>query len=291
MIDPGRLAGRTEQLQQGYALLNQAAAGEVRHAVVTGPRGIGKSSLVYAIRGMAEGNVGYLDLVDMPRIRPFVVGSHSALAGQEPVELAEALLSDLQRSVGSVTGFEVLEAEIHAPFASIKVGRHGPRVDDVVVAFVNSIEKVWAAVRDSAPGIVLTLDELDRIARQEGVATFLRAATEMLWLRRNRNVLIICAGIEGAMEALLEEHASIGRVFDPIDLPVLSDPEVDDLVRSALQLASPPVSIDDDAMRDLMTAAAGDPSKVQAIGFDAFRADTDYALGVDDIAQGIARLH
>jgi hypothetical protein len=242
---------------------------------------------------MAEGNVGYLDLLDISpasRMHPFVVGAHSALSGQEPVDLAEALLLDLRRSAGSVTGYEILEAEIRAFFASIKVRRTDAAVDDVVVALVDSIEKVRATVRGSAPGIVLILDELDRIAKQEGVASLLRGTTEKLWLRGNRNVLIVCAGIEGVMDDLLREHESIGRVFEPIELTTLTDEDVGDLVRSALQGTAPPVAISDDALSDLVSAAGGYPSKVQAIGFDAFEADTDDSLGVDDVTPSIARL-
>jgi energy-coupling factor transporter ATP-binding protein EcfA2 len=270
--DPGRFAGRHEQLTQGVRLLTQVSSGNPRHALITGPRGIGKTSLVRAIKAVAEGNHGYLDLVGFPaeaRPRTLITASVTATAGSQ-ADLAQTLMHELSRAAGMARGVRIEEAEITALFARVRIRGSDEITNDVVVALCELLERVWQEVRENEAGILLVVDELDRVADEPGrrIGTLLKATAEQLVARGLTSVMFLCAGLEGTVAALREEHGSSPRLFQIVDLPPLTRQEVDDLIRSALLGTGYEVS--DDASSLMAELSGGAPDLVQAIGYEAF---------------------
>ncbi len=54
--DPDRFAGRSSQVDEVIDSLYQIANGNPKHSIITGDRGIGKSSMLVQTRGVAEGD-------------------------------------------------------------------------------------------------------------------------------------------------------------------------------------------------------------------------------------------
>ena len=103
LIRPDIFAGRTSQLDDGLALLRQAAGGNVRHGLITGDRGIGKSSLLSQIEGLAVREPRYvaalgIDETGLPG--HFLVAEHISQRGEQVADIAAGLLRNLDRARG-----------------------------------------------------------------------------------------------------------------------------------------------------------------------------------------------
>jgi hypothetical protein len=122
-------------------------------------------------------------------------------------------------------------------------------------------------------GILLVIDEIDRVAETAGVPTFFKVATEMLTARGLENVALLPVGMVGVLERLKAEHASVGRVFDVIHVPQLERHESMEIVRRALSGTG--VSIDEDTNGVIATLSGGLPHPVHLLGSECFNADTD----------------
>ena len=283
---PDLFAGRTPQLEDGASLLKQAAAGNARHGLITGDRGIGKSSLSSQIQGIARGDAAYLALLDeTDRIKfNFLTAEIVAERGEGPADIATGLLQELDRSRGKNLGGIRFDWELDLKIIKGKF-REATAPRDVTLGFVDAIEAVAKSLDKRASGIVLVIDEIDRVATQQGVSTFLKVATETMSARGLENVMFLAVGMVGVRELLADEHASTPRIFETIHVPTLSDVESMDIVAKALEPTA--VTINGATNRLIAELSGGFPQPVHLIGSEAYEADTDWVIDNADLNKGI----
>jgi hypothetical protein len=100
---PALFAGRSAELEAGLRLLVQATEGNARHGIITGVRGIGKSSLSSQIQGLARSEPEYLKLVGLRTDefgRELMVAEYIAQASDSVSDLASGLMRALSRATG-----------------------------------------------------------------------------------------------------------------------------------------------------------------------------------------------
>lgn len=287
---PDIFSGRTSQLEAGTRLLVQAAAGRVRHGLITGDRGIGKSSLSSQIQAIAARDPGALQLVGLTAEafpHEFLVAEHVAQRHQSVSEVAQGLLRDLDRQRGRV-GRRQLNVDFTVDLklfrATFSPGAED-RASDVTVGFVDQVEHVWTQVVDDVDGIVLVIDEIDRVAEQAGMATFFKVATEIMSARGLDNVLLLPVGMVGVQQLLAAEHSSINRVFEVVHLPKLLPEESMRIIDLALDTTG--VRIDWKVNERIAFYSGGFPHPVHLIGSEAFEADTDDVIDQRDLEVAI----
>src|SRR5688572_4072961 len=122
---PDLFAGRDKQVHAGVALLAQAAAGNVRHGLITGERGIGKSSLASQLEGIAKGDPQYLDLIghdpnEAPPFR-FLVAEHVAQRGEHVPDITRKLLDELERAQNRARATWKLDVEFDFKLFKAKI--------------------------------------------------------------------------------------------------------------------------------------------------------------------------
>lgn len=285
---PDIFSGRTQQLDAGLTLLRQAAGGNVRHGLITGDRGIGKSSLLSQIEGLAVRDPKYLAPLginerDLPGY--FLVAEHIAQKGETVSDVASGLLRSLDRARGrGKTKRQLGNIGIDLKFVKTEIVKSEP-TQSIAERFVDQLEKVWRRVNDEVDGIVLAIDEVDRVAEADGMPTFLKVSTEMMTARDIESIILLPVGIVGVQELLKGQHASVGRVFETIRVPTLSDVEGMDIVRRALDGTG--VTIKAETNRKIANLSAGFPHPIHLIGSETFEADTDDVLDDDDLTAGI----
>jgi hypothetical protein len=273
---PDIFSGRTEQLEDGVKLLGRATHGNVRHGLITGDRGIGKSSLASQLAAIAAGDekasqlIG--DLLDGTRYN-FLVAEHVAQKGESVGDVVAGLLTSLDRAQKKWKLPITWTIEIDLKLIKGKIGQADETRREAVVSFVDEIEKAWNAVEGRADGILLVIDEVDRIAEEPGVATFFKVATEIMTSRGLENVMLLPVGMVGVQELLKAEHASVARVFDVIHVPLLSTGESITILERALETT--PVGIEEDVSREIARLAGGFPHPVHLLGSECFDVDQD----------------
>jgi len=296
LADAGLFAGRAEELRRGYQFVVQAAAGNPRHMLITGPRGIGKSTLALSIVGMSRVETQYLGLLDVdtdPAARPLLVAPYIAQVGQGTEEIAATWIARLRRATSASLGLQVDEAEIGLLIARLKI-RRTTQEGTVASRLVGILSDIVGDSRAFADGVVLYADELDQIADQSEVAPFLKVLSEQLAHEGLRNVAILVVGQDDLAESLAKAHPSAIRLFEQIHLTPLSDDDVRDLVDTAL------IGTDTKAhsagMEALVAAARGYPSAVHLIAHEAFTivgsrpATLDQGVEVRRIGAGDVRM-
>jgi hypothetical protein len=279
-------SGRTDELEDGVKLLARAKQGNVRHGLITGDRGIGKSSLASQLAAIAAGDDGAShlvgDLLDGARFN-FLVAEHVAQQGEGVGDVVAGLLTSLDRAQKKRKFPVTWSIEIDLKLIKGKVGpAEDTRRREAVVSFVDEIERAWNTVEGRVDGILLVIDEVDRIAEEPGIATFFKVATEVMTSRGVENVMLLPVGMIGVQDLLKAEHASVGRVFDVIHVPLLSTGESTMILERALEPT--PVSIREPVGKAIARLAGGFPHPVHLLGSECFEVDEDDMIDEIDLA-------
>jgi hypothetical protein len=271
LIDPARFAGRRDQVDSVIDALFQTASGLGQHTVITGDRGIGKSSLLSQGQQLAEGASELLQRLGLttglPDSRPFsfATGWHETNPDETLAGLVAALLADFQSTAAKLLKGWTVSFNFKG---LIKAERTLGTTGEALTVLVDASVKQLVSARKAATGdgIVLFIDELDRINPSTRAATFFKLVSERLARRaaEAENIAFFAAGITGAIQRLETEHASIFRVFRDIPLPRLSLEETTDILRDGFESvgASFPASIPE----RVHEKAAGFPEPVHLLG-------------------------
>ncbi len=286
LTEPELFSGRREQLRSATQILVQAANHNVRHALITGERGIGKSSFSSQVQGIARGEEKYLELVGATERDfhyRFLVAEHIAQDGHGVPELTSGLLKQLEAAKG-LSRFAKFKFDFTIDIGPFQAAARQADTDaqDLVVKFANVVEDVTRRVEDKVDGLILVIDEIDRIAAVPGVSTFLKVATEILTSRGLENVTFMPVGLVGALEALRGDHASVARIFRLIEVPLMFPNECKEVIDKALTSTS--LSIADDAAAAVTELAGGYPNNVHLLGEQAFELATTTSLSQIDLA-------
>jgi energy-coupling factor transporter ATP-binding protein EcfA2 len=266
--DAGLLAGRDQELRLGVQFRLQITSGNPRHYLITGPRGIGKSTIALAFAGIAHSERQYLSLVPgATATAPLLVAGHVAQSGETMGDVVAGLAERVQQQTSGVRGIQLDTIELRALVASMTFSRPAEQ-GSVILRFVRTLAKVLADIRAGLPGILLYADELDTIADQASVASFLKVLVEELSTEGVRNVGLMVIGQDGLASQLSSHHASSVRLFQQVHLSPLSDGEVRDLIQTALDSSG--VVIDDAALDAIVQASQGLPARAQLIGYETF---------------------
>lgn len=280
--DPDRFAGRSTQVDEAIDSLYQIAYGNPKHTIITGDRGIGKSSLLFQTRLVAQGDNRLPERlgVDMGcEGYEFVCASHDAAPDQDVGILASGLLRDLQTVVGRFLEKFSLELNLGGV---VTVGQRAPEsvsIADIVHGFCSEVEKAFKQIeKKNKTGLLFFIDEVDRLPVDCGAATFFKLATEKLardgWTRTG----FICAGITGAIQDMENEHASIFRVFRDILIPRLEPNEVEQILKDGFDQAG--CAYEASVAAKTVKLCAGFPEPVHIMGSEMLSVDTD--KNIDD---------
>jgi hypothetical protein len=307
-VNPGMFVGRIDELNRLESHLVQARAGNPSNFMITGERGIGKSSLLNYFKWVAEGQIEFgagalggrermkflvLDTdVDSTTsqfalIRKFELALTQALAKSEP---ARAFLKDAWSFI------ERIEAK------GVRIGRSGDQqqVDDLLFdEFAYSLSRTVQRICDDGAstlfnakydGVLILIDEADNGAKHLQLGAFCKLLTERLERRQCNSVLIGLAGLESLRNALAQSHPSAPRTFDEVRLGRLKQDEVSTVIDFCLARAlkdnGRDTTITDDARAKIVALSDGYPHFVQQFGFSAFAVDEDDVIDERDFREG-----
>jgi hypothetical protein len=294
--------GRVPELQRLESVLVQTKAGNPQSFLITGERGIGKTSLLDFIKWAASGQVSLLG--SKSNIRFLVV--------HIDIEASTTRLS-LIKKIERALHFELAKTESARSFlkgawdfiSRIEAGGVAMReqtpqdeeslLDEFGYSLAATVSRVVEASEDDLfaaryDGLLLLVDEADNACEELGLGAFVKLTMERL---QRRGCTRACFGLAGLPElptVLTKSHPSALRVFEQLKLDALSADEVGRVVEVCLAKANEqnPTSttIDDNAKAALVMLSEGYPHFIQQFGYSAFEYDTDNVLSVADVMSG-----
>lgn len=291
--DPERFFGRAEPVNEMVDSLFQVKNGNPKHTIVTGDRGVGKSSLLTQIHLTATGDNRLTDRLKIDRGTEhfnFVTVWHDVDATQTAFDLANAVLSKFESSFHKfISGFS-LEIDL-AGFGKLGRDKQNPlTMTQLIDEFASRITKInQAAQKAGKDGILIFIDELDRIRTDSMIASFFKLTCERLARDRLTQVAFICAGITGAVQKLEDEHASILRTFRDVPLPRFEKDEINSILCDGFEKAAHTHEITDLPER-AWEVTVGLPEPVHLLGSEMLSVDQDGVLKDDDFDAAIRKI-
>lgn len=301
-VNPGMFVGRIGEVEILERALLQTRIGSPTHFMITGERGIGKTSLLLYLNYLSTGKItlngdkfNFLVLnldIDANTTQWGIVerikyNLDTVLGKSEP---ARKFLNDtwsfIQRinisgsGIGENTG---------------KVANEELLLDQFSESLSNVCERICSKETEEAgnifkakyDGIILFFDEADNCSPDLKIGTFLKLLLERLQKKSCNNILIGLAGLPELRNRLYESHQSSVRIFEEIPLGRLSRGEIGRVVDVCLEEANKQnaikTSINVDAKELLITLSEGFPHFIQQFGYSAFASDKDNIISKQDV--------
>jgi len=287
---PGMFIGRLDEITAVEQALYQTKHSNPQHVLISGERGIGKSSLLSYTDLIARG-----DLNDETVSFNFLTVS-TDLAGittqggiikQIGRELRSKLNSHekLKEKASVVWDFlsswEILGVKYNNKSALIDPDQ---ALDDLVTLFSSIIET------DNFDGIAVLLDEADNPPFEAGLGEFVKIFTERLAKRNCSRVFLALAGQSYLVDRLRDSHESSLRIFQILNMGPLEPSERESVINTGIKLAnqenSVSTSIESNALSLIASLSEGYPHFLQQFSYSAFDQDTDDIISSNDVLAG-----
>jgi Cdc6-like AAA superfamily ATPase len=300
-ITHGMFVGRLDEIASLEQALVQTRAAQPKHFMITGERGIGKTSLLnylrYVAQGLIEANGDTFH---------FLVVDVDIEKGTTPSSLARKIERALQQELVKSEPARDFMAKTWAFLKRVEAGGVSLReanatdeaedlLDNLAYSLAGTVERIC----DNSAGsifssrydaVLICIDEADAAPKELQLGALLKSLTERLEKRGCERVMIALAGLPDLREVLRNSHPSALRIFDEVQLKRLSREELEQVIDICLDSANrtneQKTSIDDDAKSFLVMLAEGYPHFIQQFGYSAFAADQDGRITKEDATHG-----
>jgi Cdc6-like AAA superfamily ATPase len=277
---PTKFAGRHTAVEECYyALITKGS-----NIAIVGNRGIGKTSLARQVLHMATGDNSLLVRLgqESSERHDFVT---MYLACGDTVQTTDQLLERL------LTSGDCLRDWIYdIPKARKEIEAYSPKFNAGIVTLggekktetetqpvlqQHSTDIVFTnVVRElvsqglAKNGVLIVIDEFDRIADPTGFASFLKALATNV-----PSVKFCIVGVAQDIKELMKEHESADRLFagSIVRLPPMPPDELTEIIRTAEASIESYIKFNEDATTRLVQLAQGHPYMVHLVGKYALR--------------------
>jgi AAA+ ATPase superfamily predicted ATPase len=289
---PGRpvpvdyFVGRINEVRHLERVIKQASTGRNENVFLTGERGIGKSSLADFICFLAQKDFAF-------------VGAHCYLgAARNLEEICQLILRELVRQLPdrSLTNkvqtalskyIEKIDFDLFGIGVGVELTRDAHKLEDIRLNFPDVIRSLYQTIGDEKKGIVLVLDDLDGVTtRVLEFAWFLKSFVDSLTEeRRAFPLIILLVGIEVRMQDLALVQPSVPRIFERIELPLMTDRESSQFFTQAFESVN--CKLEQEALDLLVYYSGGLPTLMHEVGDATFWLDEDNNIDLDDALEGV----
>ena len=301
-IGPGMFVGRFDEIVALEQSLVQTRAGQPQHFMVTGERGIGKTSLLSYLKFVAKGEIQ----VGTEK-HNFLVVDVDIEKGTSAASFARRLERALRHELGKdekVRDFFKKSWDFVKRFEAGSVRYNGKEsitetedlVDELTYSLVDTANRVCSGCLEGSDfsanfdGIIILIDEADSASEDLEFGALLKMLTERIQKRGCEKIMFGLAGLENLREILRESHPSVLRVFDEIKLKRLRDADVERVIDRCIEDANDnnefKTKVEDDAKAYLVRLSEGYPHFIQQFGFSAFAVDNDGEIDIADVKEG-----
>ncbi len=280
ITDAGRFSGRRDLIKNLY----QSAISTGSNIAIIGNRGVGKSSLSRQLMNLAVGSNEILKKVGLheePKLDYLAV----YFACGDNIDSIETLLRKLLTTKDCLgewlyeipTAYK--EVEKLSAGVDLKILKAGADVTqettttpaisshDTDVVFSNVIHEL-SKMKIAKNGILIVIDEFDRIKNPEGLSAFMKSAATNL-----PNLKFCLVGVAQDLQNLMREHQSTDRLFagSVLTVPPMDAHELNDIVVTAEGIVDNEIVFDGEARTYMANLSQGHPYIIHLLGKYALR--------------------
>lgn len=143
---------------------------------------------------------------------------------------------------------------------------------DIINKFSSLLKKISDKLSYTHSGILIIIDELDRVVDKINFGSFFKALTEKLADDGATNVSIILVGINGTMATMEKQHESVRRIFHEVEIPLLENQERKNIVTKALDEVD--TTVDEDVLNQVSKISDGFPAPIHIVGESMYDEDS-----------------
>lgn len=292
-------AGRLGEIDTFETALFQTKSGNPSNLLITGERGIGKSSLLTLFKPLANGEIKSLDYENFNFITLNAIISN----GTNLVTFIKLIQRNLQRELGKEEIFRKIMGNTWDFVQRIKVMDSGIEksvqtsdpdlvIDDFSYSLAETCNRICDPDKGSKAkdGIVIFIDEADNACEDLQIGYLLKATTELLQQHGCSKVMFVVAGLNEVIEKLSRSHESSLRIFTQIKVKELRPEDrhyvVDRGIEEGNRLNDDQTTVSVDAKNHISTLSEGYPHFIQQFAYSAFEANTDGEISADDVLNG-----
>jgi AAA ATPase domain len=294
-ISPGQFVGRHAEIRELEAALAHAKQCRPRHFLMTGNRGVGKTSFLDYIRRKANGTIDGVNF-------NFLVVDFAINKKTTRLDFARTLQAELNSILSTHDPFKEMLSKAwsfikNVEAAGISYNGNDEKPEnhrDMYLSVADSLSEIVRKVcsnegggvsaDSSYDGVLILIDEVDQASPELDIGSFLKYMLERLNRKNCNQVVIGLAGLNLSTDVLVSSHPSSLRIFDELPLGNLTSEDVDELLsEAALQVANDGFvnfSITESARSSIFEFSNGHPQFVHQFGYSAFEASCrSYASG------------
>ncbi|WP_339136472.1 MAG: cold shock domain-containing protein [Candidatus Electrothrix sp. GW3-4] len=281
ITNPDRFAGREVPIINAVdCIFNH------KNILITGERGIGKSSLAFQLSYLAGGEDTLLKRLNINTGNyqfQYLCPDHRCIPGHNLFNIIESLILSAVRALGIELSYEKITTELGIDVKFVKAIQKSEvenrPSNELITFFVDAIERIYSRSEGKFNGILFLIDEIDCLEDGDNLAAFLKASIESLNFKNYGNISFILAGVTGTLTELLLQHQSFSRLFENIELKRMTESELSEIITKSL--AGTQVVMDSDVKTQVINLSDRFPEPIHLLGYHCFRFDQD--MNIDHI--------
>lgn len=298
-INPGMFVGRYKEILRIEAALLQTNAGSPINFMLTGERGIGKTSLLEYCRDLARGELN----IEECKVK-FLVLSTDIDQSTSQADLIEKIELAFRRELGKTEPARKFLSEtwsfiqrLQTSVLTVKSKDKSNSTEIILEEFAYSLAETVNRICDETKrddafnatfgGVLLLIDEADNASKDLNLGTFVKLLLERLQRNRCNKFMIGLAGLPDLRTKLLDSHPSSLRVFEEISLERLSRDDVYKIIDICIEKANSDniikTEVDPKGKIQLADLSEGYPHFIHQYGYSAFEKDSDNVIDEKDV--------
>lgn len=280
--DPKQFVGRRQEIQAGIgALLNPGG-----FLPIFGLRGVGKTSIAYQLKLIAEGNQDLPKTLNLEKQLPkhdfnYIVHyiRSDSFIKNVPILLKRILFGDDENSslftltkAGDKKLVELRKAfggKGEAGALGVKINLKSdneetyiPYISDDLIQQFRQLLGTIRKDNNKRSGLLILIDEFDPIPDKTGFASIVKACS-------SDYVKFGIVGIATSITELLQDHGSIGRQIDSIHVPLMPPDELMGILRRAEFWIGDEIGFEEKAKELIVQISEGFPYFTHLLGKEA----------------------
>lgn len=195
--------------------------------LITGTRGIGKSSLAYQLQNVLRGNKVLLQRCSIEISIPYYITVSYTCQKSDTIDtIFDFVIHDLYKKTAMYAKKHInkakFELDFQVFFTKLKVECESPnRITTIGDLFVEAIRRIMEDADDVHINILL--DELDQLDNSQNIAHFIKSVSEILNSHCITALSFIMVGQTSFTETLFAQQPAVFRLVKQFDLKPLDD--------------------------------------------------------------------
>ena len=295
-VSTGIFAGRIDEIRLLEQALHQTKNGHPSNFLVTGERGIGKSSLMMILKDFSSGSFDHGKF-------NFLTINGVISERMDLITLIKLIDRNIKRELGKEEAIRKFMNSTWEFVQRIRVMDSGIEKNSIVEDsdliindFAYSLAETCKRIvnpekgEEKKDGIIFIIDEADNACDDLHVGYFFKVVTELLQQNGCYNVMFVVVGLPDITEKLAKSHESSLRIFSHIKVKVLKTDDrfyvIDKGIEEGNRLNPEKTTISEAAKRHISTLSEGYPHFIQQFAYTAFDFNSDGEISSDDVLDG-----